>query len=201
MALQYPERSHQIPRPGVLLANPLQVQQEIPEARQILRQRCRHGGDQLSDVRGGAPARPTVVDGDRQQGRQLVTRSDLSPADQLLIGETGVREDAERHERIVLRLKLQEDQQVQPAAPKAYLAEQIRSALDQAAADAIGREGFQCVEVEFVGQPLAHEVADKFLNRRSVGKDEFVGLVVLSSQSRLPRGGVRLAARGALASL
>ena len=41
-----------------LPANPRQVQQEIPEARQILHRRF----VELSDVRGGSSARPTVVD-------------------------------------------------------------------------------------------------------------------------------------------
>lgn len=51
-----------------------------------------------------------------------------------------MREAAERHGRVVLRLKLQEDQQVQPVVPRAHLAKQIQSALDQATADAVGRE-------------------------------------------------------------
>ena len=96
-ALHHPERRHQIPRLGIVLADLLQVQHEIPEARQIPRQRFGYGGDELGDVRGGPPARPAVVDGDGQQGRQPVAPLDVFPADQLLVGETGVSEDAERH--------------------------------------------------------------------------------------------------------
>lgn len=94
----------------------------------------------------------------------------------------------ESHEVVALRLEFEQDEQVEPTAPKTNLPEQIDLALNQAAADAVGRKGLERAEVEFVGEVLAYEVADQLFDRRALGEDELVGLVVLAGQSGLRRG-------------
>ena len=89
---------------------------------------------------------------------------------------------------VALRLELEEDQQVEPAVPETNLPEQVHLALNQTAADPVGGKGLERVEVEIVGQILAHEVADQFLDGRALGEDELVGLVVLAGQSGLRSG-------------
>ena len=135
--------------------------------------------DQIVHLTRRPPRRRAVVDHHRQHDRQPApfVQARGFVADQLLIQEARVGEDAKRHPRVTPRLELQHQQQG-AAVPKSHLPHVVAMAPEPVVAYIVCGELAQRREVELTGPPAGGEAAKQVLDHARKGEDGPVEFVV-----------------------
>ena len=167
--LQLDERRHPILRRQILGAERLRVNQHVALRGLAACQEPVRRGDRLPHLHRRRPAPLTVVDHDGQHRRQRTCFAQHPVADQLLMHQGGIGQDARRHAGIHRRLKLQHHQQpprvaVRRRVAKADAPQHVAEAPAQVVADVLGGKPLQGGEIErldpIAGDEPAHEVCD-----------------------------------------
>ena len=143
-----------------------------------------HRFDQLEDVLRGCPASPPVVDGYRERGRQPASGGELVAlslgAGHSVVGGDDVVVDAHRHVAVDRRLELDREEHMPGAPAEVDLPQEIGVGADQPGRDPLGREDFDSLEVECVGQAGVEEMPGQLVDCQGDGEQQLVGLVVSS---------------------
>ena len=155
----------------------------MPEA--VSKQFAGHGADQVGYVGRGCPAPFSVVDDDGQHEGVLAARPQILLAKLHPDGRRVVRH-SQGHAAVDGGLKLQQDQDVDPAAASGRDApEHVGVPLPEVLGDEAGGHAFQCGEVEVSGEVDGHS-AQCVGDGARVGEEALVGRVVLRVVGSLP---------------
>ena len=176
--LQPDHRPHQITRRHSVRPGALLVDHKVPLRRLVRRQPLPCRRDQLAHLLRRAPRRRAVVEHHRHHQRQPPARLRRLVAHQLLVQQTGVAQDAQRHVAVIARLKLQQYQQIGPPLPHPQPPYGVAVAFQQLVADVLGRQLPQGREIARVEMIAADEGAQQVLDHAREGEQSLVPLIV-----------------------
>ena len=174
-ALQPHDRRHQVATRQILFAPSPLVKHEVALRRLVSPQPLPHRRDQPRHLGPGPPPRLAVVEHDGQYRRQSAVRVQRLLAEQVLVQQPRVDQDAQRHVGVIRRLELQQHQHVQPLVAQPHPPYSIALAPAEIVAHELRGQLLQGVEVESRDPVLGDEPAQEVRDHPGVGEQGLVG--------------------------
>ena len=167
------------PRAGqIVIRPPAHVKQEVALRGLVARQRLAHRSHRLAQIECCGPGRAPVVEHDGQHRGQLAAGSQVATANQVLVQQSDIGQQAQRHVAFHGGLELEQHQEVEPPVAQSHPPQGVAPAPAQVPAHELRGQLLEGAEVERVAPPSGGEPAQQVLDHPRVGEQELVGGVV-----------------------